>query len=437
MQTGPLPDDPRWRDGAGLRWLFVDLNAYFASVEQQLNPDLRGLPVIVRPATSEHTGAIAASYEAKAFGVKTGMKVSEARRLCPGLHVIDARPDVYVDMHEKIMRAVDACLPIDRVWSIDEAACRLIGPDRLEANAVALGRRIQAKVLEVGECLGSSIGLAPSRLLAKLACDMRKPRGLTLLRIDTLPGPLLPLSLSDIPGVGYRMTERLRQAGVCDIQTLWDLEPREARTIWGGIEGERLWRGLHGLDSPEAAEVPRASISHSHVLGGENRSPARTRAVARRLMVKCGARLRRLGLSGGHVSLHLELADPTAKRWSRKGGLMRERSVRPTCDTFALLQTLDHLWRELAPVLEGRMIRHVGVGVSRLSPVDQATPDLFGWTPEAEENPRTLKLSQTLDALNARYGKDTISIGPNPRLPAFIGAKIAFNRIPEKAEFHE
>lgn len=431
------PDDPRWRDAAGLRWLFVDLNAYFASVEQQKRPELRGRPVIVRPSESEHTGAIAASYEAKAHGVKTGMKVAEARRLCPGLHVIDARPDVYVQVHKQILTAIDSCLPIHRVCSIDEAACRLTGPDRLEANAVALARRVQAAILDqVGECLGSSVGLAPSRLLAKLACDMKKPRGLTVLRAADLPGPLLDLPLRDIPGVGPRMAQRLEAAGVRDMAALWALGARDARAVWGGVEGERLWRGLRGQDGAETIEAARASIGHGHVLAAAMRTPEKARSTARRLAVKCGARLRRMGATGARMSLHVDLAEPGVSPWSRRGGLTLDRAFPDSCDTFVLLRALDALWAEAAPRLAGRAIRYVGVGVSRLTHAAPA-PDLFGWTPAADENPRTLALSRTLDALNTRYGKDTVTIGPNPGLPAFVGAKIAFNRIPEDAEFKE
>ncbi len=432
-----LPDDPRWRDAAGLRWLFVDLNAYFASVEQQKRSELRGQPVIVRPSASEHTSAIAVSYEAKAHGVKTGMKVAEARRLCPGLHVIDARPDVYVQVHKKILEAIESCLPIHRVCSIDEAACRLAGPDRLEANAVALARRVQAAILdEVGPCLGSSVGLAPSRLLAKLACDMKKPRGLTVLRAADLPGPLLGLQLGDIPGVGPRMALRLEAAGVRDMAALWALGARDARAVWGSIEGERLWRGLRGEDAAEAVEAPRASISHGHVLGGAMRAPEKARATARRLAVKCGARLRRMEATGAQMSLRLDLAEPRGSPRSHRRGLVVERAFPASCDTFMLLRALDALWDEAAPRLGGRPLRYVGVGVARLA-YGEPAPDLLGWTPGSEDNPRTLALSRSLDALNTRFGKDTVTIGPNPRLPAFVGAKIVFGRIPEDAEFKE
>lgn len=434
----PDPNDPRWSDPAGLRWLFVDLNSYFASVEQQLRPELRGRPVIVRPAPSESTCAIAASHEAKQLGIRAGSRVSEARALCRAqgldLAVVEARPDIYVQMHKAIMRAVEGCLPIHKVCSIDEAACRLDGPDRFEANALDLARAVQGAILDVGDWLGSSVGLAPSRLLAKLACGMKKPRGLTVLRADRMPEPILDLPLSSVPGVGPRMERRLRAAGIVDMGDLWALGARDARRLWGSIEGERVWRGLRGEDVPDVQANPLASISHGHVLPGEARRPDQARAVARRLVVKCGARLRRLDLTGASLSLHVDLLD----RERRSHFASLEQRLAPTSDTFVMLRLVDELWGRLAGEIDDRPVRYVGVGVGGLARYGQGGGgDLFGWSPEAEENPRSMALSRALDALNARFGKDAVSIGPRPKVSAFLGAKIAFNRIPEEAEFRE
>ena len=405
-------------------------------IRDRQNPDWRGRPVIVRPAISEYTGAIAASYESKAFGVRTGMQVAEARRLCPDLIVAEARPDLYVQVHKQIMHEIDQHVPVWKVGSIDECSCQLIGPERQEANAVALARRIQAGILKnVGECLRSSIGLAPSRFLAKTACGMKKPAGLTILRADELPGAILHLPLSQYPGVGSRMRERLTAAGVADTAGLWNMTAKEARAVWNSIEGERIWRGLHGLDSEPTPEKPPASISHSHVLAQAMRNPDKARAVARRLMVKCGARLRRMGLTGAGISLHLDMVPKGAKRGWDTTGLTR--AVAPTQDTFALLAALDALWRRVEPELEAGRLSYVGVGVHGLKARDAFEADLFDIGPDQDGDAPSLRLSQALDALNKRYGKDTVSIGPKAGLPEYIGAKIAFTRIPDEADFYE
>lgn len=430
------PGRPFDEDAAGLRWLFVDLNAFFASVEQEMNPDWRGKPVIVRPVESEHTGAIAASYESKAFGVHTGMRVAEARSLCPGLIVAEARPDLYVQVHKRIMKEIDRHAPVWKVGSIDECSCELSGSERQEANAVALARRIQAGIMKnVGECLRSSIGLAPSRFLAKTACGMKKPAGLTVLRANELPGPLLHLPLSKYPGIGLRMRARLEAAGVVDTAGLWAMSAKQARALWNSIEGERIWRGLHGLDSEPTPEKPPASISHSHVLAQDMRTPEKARAVARRLVVKCGARLRRMGLTGAGISLHLDMGPKGSRRGWDTASL--SRAVAPTQDTFALLAALDNLWRKVEPELEVGRLSYVGIGVYGLMPSAAFEADLFDPGPDQGGTAPSLRLSQALDALNRRYGKDTVSIGPKAGLPDYIGAKIAFTRIPEEADFYE
>ena len=427
-------------DAAGLRWLFIDLNAFFASVEQEMNPDWRGRPVIVRPAPSEYTGAIAASYESKAFGVRTGMRVSEARELCPGLIVAEARPDLYVQVHKRIIAEIDRHVPVWKIGSIDECSCELIGPERREANAIALARKIQAGIREnVGQCLRSSIGLAPSRFLAKTACGMQKPNGLTILRAHELPGPLLDLPLSRYPGIGSRMQARLAAAGVIDTAGLWSLSSRQARAIWNSIEGERIWRGLHGLDSEPTPTKPPASISHSHVLAQPMRNPEKARAVARRLLVKCGARLRRMGLTGAGISLHLDMGPKGSPKGAGRGWETAGLScaVSPTQDTFALLIALDGLWRKVEPELEAGRLSYVGVGVHGLKSRDAFETELFDLGPDQGGQAPSLRLSHALDSLNRRYGKDTVSIGPSVGLPDYIGAKIAFTRIPDAEDFYE
>lgn len=420
--------EAKWRDGGELRWLYLDMNSYFASVEQQDNPRLRGRPVIVVPVMSDYTSAIAASYEAKDFGVKTGTQVKEAKARIPGLAVVEARPDRYVEIHNRILAEVDKVIPVDRVCSIDEVACRLMGPQQLEAPARALGHRIQRGILEnVGQCLRASIGIGPSRLLAKTAADIKKPLGLTVLRMDQLPGQLLELKLDDFAGIGASMEKRLKLAGVSDVRRLWDLSPSRLRQIWGGIMGENFWYALHGTDPPEI-ETKRASISHGHVLPKELRPVDHARGVARRLTAKCGSRLRRMGYKCGGLHLYVRGAD--------KGRAEAAARFAVTSDSFRLLEAADDLWeRCLRQLGEGRAKQIV---VSCLHMVEAgAAPDLFGWTPEAEEDGRHMRLLSALDGLNQRYGKDTVTIGPRTKLHGFVGAKIAFNRIPEQPEFWE
>src|SRR5262249_42650421 len=151
------------------------------SVEQQLRPELRHRPVAVAPVLTESTCCIAVSYEAKKFGLYTGMQVAKARQACPGLEVVEARPPFYVQMHKRICAIVDSCMAVEEVHSIDEMSCRLTGKWQQLENALQLARQIKCKLAEqIGDYVRCSIGIAPNVLLAKAACDMQKPDGLVI-----------------------------------------------------------------------------------------------------------------------------------------------------------------------------------------------------------------------------------------------------------------
>lgn len=156
----------------------LDLNAFFASCEQQDNAALRGKPIIVAQMLTGSTSAIAASYETKAFGVKTGMHASEAKRLCPSIIAVKANHKRYSEYHERILAAVDICIPVEKMMSIDELACKLRGKERQILVALDLAIKIKRTIRErVGECLRCSIGLAPNVFLGKGASDIQKPDG--------------------------------------------------------------------------------------------------------------------------------------------------------------------------------------------------------------------------------------------------------------------
>ena len=146
--SAPEPPADRSDDGQRLNWLFVDMNSYFASVEQDSRPELRGLPVAIVPMMADTTCCIAASYEAKAFGVKTGTIVSDAKQLCPGLVLVEARHELYVQYHHRIVEAVESCVPVTAVLSVDEMACRLMGRERPLLAAMELGRQVKRRILE-------------------------------------------------------------------------------------------------------------------------------------------------------------------------------------------------------------------------------------------------------------------------------------------------
>ena len=278
---------------SALNWLFVDLNSYFASCEQEARPELRGRPVGVVPMMADTTCCIAASYEAKAFGVKTGTIVADAKRMCPEIVLVEARHELYTEFHHRIVEAVESCVPVTAVCSIDEMACRLLGRERPLLAAIDLGLKVKRTICErVGTMLRSSVGLATNRYLAKIASDMEKPDGLVALPLDVLPEALRQLTLRDLPGIGARTEKRLNEKGLHTMSDLLALDCEQTGELWGSVWGQRLWHWLRGEDFEMAELEHQKSISHSHVLAPEMRTPEKAWAVAHKLIHKAAMRLR-------------------------------------------------------------------------------------------------------------------------------------------------
>ena len=421
-----------------LRWLFLDLNSYFASVEQQLQPALRGRPVIVAPVGTDTTVAIAASIEAKRYGISTGTPVWQAKQLCRDVVVTPARHDRYVAFHDAIVAEVWRHVPVTRVCSIDEMACRLLDNENDRAAAVALAHRIKAGIrANVGDRLTCSVGIAPNRLLAKLASDLQKPDGLVVFEAHELPQALTPLALREIAGIGAKMERRLAREGINDIGDLIARRPREAGNAWGGTNGDRLWYLLHGVDLPEKATQSR-TIGHSHVLSPSKRGVEPARLTARRLALKAASRLRRKGYRARLLVLHAKFEDD-------KSTWRASIKLPTTEDSFVVLQHLDRLFPRLRAAGSARVggfrLRMIGVTLCEIEPVAGEQASLFAHLdpddPLARET-RGLALSRAMDRINERFGRHAVSVGPldGSRIDR-IGTKIAFGRIPELSEFHE
>lgn len=417
---------------SGLKWLFLDMNSFFASVEQQENPRLRGKPIAVVPMMSDGTCAIAASYEAKKCGIKTGTKIYEAKRMCPGLICVPASHNIYVDYHHRVLDEVIKHTPIDKVWSIDELSSRL-PPNKRNIEAVTgVAQRIKAGLREnLGDCITASIGIAPNGYLGKVASDMKKPDGLVILKPEDLPGRLFDLGLRDFPGINVRMEERLRKCGITSVSQFWHLSPKQARRVWGSVEGEKFWYNLHGYDVP-VAETNRSMVGHSRILDMDLRSPAKARLVARRLTVKAATRLRRMEFYATSFDLSVRGEDHTG--WA--AGVQ----LSPSQDNFAFLHLLEELWGAMMAEFKPQRLKKVSVTLHGLRKREDITPDLFETSSLAHQKTQKRRdaLSQLMDSINKKYGAESIQLGVSPQTKAgYVGTKIAFSRIPDLAEFHE
>jgi DNA polymerase-4 len=396
------------RKPTGLERLYVDFDSFFASAEQHLQPHLRGRPLGVIPVDSEHTGLIAVSREAKALGIKRGTFVRDARRQCPGIVLVTARHEAYVEPHRQILEAIETVLPVKAVCSIDEMVCALMPSEW--PHALQIGRRVKDVIASrIGPTLTCSVGLGPNDLLAKIAAEMEKPDGLVALHPDDLPGPLLSLALTDVPGIARGNAARLARAGIGDMAALWRLQPKQVRRLWGSVEGERLWMGLHGY-TVERPETRRRMFGHGRVLPTEWRSLNGAYAAARVLLAKASARMRRAGWYG-------------------------EEHFQPTWDDPSLLASLSRLFLH-AEREEMHRSRSVHVALHDLVPLQDIEEDLFDAMPEAQLKRRMEYLSVIADRLNVTHRKTLLHWGPLVTIPGgFAGAKIAFNRIPDAEDF--
>ncbi|MCB1278538.1 hypothetical protein [Prosthecobacter sp.] len=412
-------------------WLFLDLNSYFASVEQQLHPELRRKPIAVVPVDSDATCAIAASHEAKRFGIKTGTNIGEARRLCPELITVMASHDVYVEFHHRIITEVERHFPVQVICSIDEMACKLDAPrQRLDA-AMDLAKRIRQGLRErIGECITCSIGLAPNRFLAKVASDMQKPDGLVVLLAEELPGRLLDLEVRDLCGIGRRMEPRLHACGIRTMKDLWEAERETLHHAWGGVCGDRFWHALHGGPTEEDQPVEHRSVGHSHVIAPELRTPPQAGIVARRLLLKAASRLRRLKYRARH--LHLSVRTEEGPRFESQA------KFEAVSDSIALTRVLTKLWQNVMKQARWQRVKKVSVALHGLeSEMQPQQLELFGKDAADSRAQREL-LSRVLDEINQKRGRDSVVIGFTPdTVRTFSGTKIAFTRIPDREEFKE
>jgi DNA polymerase IV len=434
--SGQLSNEPQ-AGGSGpcLNWLFVDLNSYFASVEQQTRPELRGRAVAVVPMMADTTCCIAASYEAKAFGVKTGTIVADAKRMCPNIVLVEGRHELYVDYHHRIVEAVESCLPVSAVLSIDEMACRLIGRERPLLAALELGRKVKARIQEqVGPYLRSSVGLATNRYLAKVASDMEKPDGLVALTLDVLPEALRRISLRDLPGIGARTEKRLNAKGINTMDDLLALGSEQAGQLWGSVWGERLWHWLRGEDFEMSENEHLKSISHSHVLAPEMRTAEKAWAVAHKLLHKAAMRLRSHKLWASGLGLAVGFSVPRGQNApvSRFGvptrGWHSEVRLSECQDNQTLIGALSRLWgsRPATPGYDEPYF--IGVSLNGLVPDRLHSLNLFDAVDGAQSR---MRLMATIDELNQKYGMSTLA--PATMLTAYKAAptRIAFHSIPD------
>ena len=301
--------------------------------------------------------------------------------------------------------------------------CELTGRWCERERALALAQRIKLALLaEVGECMRTSVGIAPNTLLGKLASDMHKPDGLTVIEAHELPARLYGLPLTAINGIGPRMERRLARCGITTMVQLLHA-PREVLvTAWGGVAGAEMHDKLRGQWYGPRSTTAR-SLGHSHVLPPDLRHAAGAWAVLNRLAQKAAMRLRAQGFYATSLSVHVRCE-------RSRGGDERWAQMPETQDTAVLLHTLDALWHSGLHALPRP--KAVGVQLHGLVPASQHTPDLFDDAPtSSRSSAQRARLLSAMDALNRKHGKNTVYFASAQAGLNHAPMRIAFNRIPD------
>lgn len=396
-----------------IKYLLVDLNSFFATCEQQDNPKLRNRPIAVVPMVTDSTCVIASSIEAKRKGVKTGTRVSEARKMCPGIIFIEGHHKRYTEYHHKIVKAVEEVCPVEKVLSIDEMACELIGREMVESTAIEIAKKIKTHILQtVGDCLTTSIGLGPNILIAKMASDLVKPDGLVSVPAERIGKTFDHLPIEIISGIGHNMKRNLNAKGFHTVGQLRALSPQQLRTVWGGIVGLRLAEELAGRDVPRAETITKG-MSHEHVLPPQLRHPQGATEILLKLATKLSARLREGNQKCKNLNIYM-------KDQYGLDSLEKSISFSETNDTFFILQQVKNLTRAGAPE---RPVK-VAVSVSGLTNANEEQLSLFA-------DPKTQKLGHIMDVINKKYGANTLIPAEFLDVTDQAKVRISFSHIPK------
>lgn len=374
--------------------LLADMNSFFASVHQALDPSLKNRPVIVGGSQEKRHGIVlAASYEAKAQGVKTGMAVWEARQACPDGVLIPPRHRLYVHFSARIIRIMNCFTPLVEPFSIDEAFMDITGCESLYGNPVSAARLLKDRISrEVGVLC--SVGIGPNKLLAKMAAGLQKPDGLTVLGRDALRVRLWPLPVRELFGIGPRYERRLRQF---NIHTIGDLAvfPVEVLKRRFGIMGEVMSWSANGLDyspvDPHSLDTAK-SVGHQITLPRDFHRRDEIAVVILELSDLVARRARQGGYRGKTVALSIK---DNNFNWLGRSRTLKEYTDL-TEDLYRIgLLLLDKHW-------PGYPVRMLGLSLSGLLQNSSLQPDIFG---RAEKLGR---IDRACDKIRNRFGEKTI-----------------------------
>jgi DNA polymerase-4 len=397
--------------GPGPRTIIhVDMDAFYASVEQRDRPSLRGRPVIVGADPRGRGVVSAASYEARRFGVHSAMPIGRAARLCPAGVFVPVDMAKYARVSRQIMALLAEFTPLLEPVSIDEAFLDVTASRALLGDGPSIARQVKSRIRDATD-LTASVGVAPNKFIAKVASDLEKPDGLVVVPPGDERAFLAPLPIERLWGVGKVTAAELAAMGVRTIGQLAGLPEPHLRARFGdaGLALRALARGLD--DRPVEAFAPPKSMGAEETFERDHRDLDRLRATLRAQAERVARELRAEGYAGRCVTLKLRFADFRT--------ITRRHTLDPTQDGLAI-------YREASALLEriplSDPVRLIGLSVSELGPAARGQLSLL-----APDQPRRERLARALDGLAARFGDAAVRpaslLGRERRRPAGYSQK--------------
>ncbi|MBT8083552.1 MAG: DNA polymerase IV [Gammaproteobacteria bacterium] len=371
--------------------LHVDMDAFYASVEQRDNPELRGKPLAVGGTGSRGVVA-AASYEAREFGVRSAMPMREALRRCPDLLRVRPRMSHYKAVSEQVFEIFRRFTPLVEGLSLDEAFLDVTASENLFGDPVDIALSIKQQILDTTR-VTASVGVAHNKLVAKIASDLDKPDGLTVLYPENYEARLDPLPVSVIPGIGSKTLGRLTGTGIATVRDLRLAPDRVLEPVFGRFTAKTRTRASGLDDRPVVPSRAEKSISAEETFDTDLAKREDMERELLRLSDRTATRLRKAELAAGIVQVKIRQADFTT--------FTRQRRLNPpangTDQVYAVARDLLGAWLAENP---GTRIRLLGVGGSELGPAGQA--DLFG--EHGVESP----VDNTVDEIRDRFGSKAL-----------------------------
>jgi DNA polymerase-4 len=375
----------------------IDMDSYFASVEQQARPWLRGKPIVVSGRPDIHSVVAAASKEAKRYGIKAGMSTWEAKKLCPEVIFVPGDPDKYESVTRRFLGILISYTPMVEVYSIDEVFLDATEILPRYPDPIALALEIKRKFREeLGEWITCTIGIAPNKLLAKLATEEAKPNGIKWIRPEDVPEVLRNTPVEAVCGIGPRIAKRLSYMGVWTLADLGKIPEAYLKRVFG-VYGTLLHLWGMGVDptplKPYWQEEEEKSIGHSHALPKSLRHPEGARRVLYYLSVKTARRLRKKGFVGRVI--HAMYRDEEMKYFGAQKALST-----PTCDERRIFDAAMEIVERLGGFPYG--VSLVGVRVAGLERISAHPYPLF------PDEVRRERLLSALDRIRDRFGEEAV-----------------------------